>query len=95
MTVGAPTSTTDRYLGACRSFLCGMVFLRSPARLSASHLQIHLFIDSNVALGTLLRGTSRQSYWNDLDTDIWFEAAAQSSAAPHMTIPSKINLADA
>ena len=27
MTVGAPTSTTDRYLEACRSFLCGMVFL--------------------------------------------------------------------
>ena len=70
-------------------------FLRSPARLSASHLQIHLFIDSNMALSTLLCGTSRQSYWNDLDTDIWFEAAAQNRAAPHMTIPSKINLADA
>ena len=25
--------------------------------------------------------------WKDLDTDSWFEAAAQSSAAPHMTIP--------
>ena len=95
MTVGAPTSTTDRYLGACRSFLCGMVFLEVTCQVKRVHLQIHLFVDSNVALGTLLRGTSRQSYWNDLDTDIWFEAAAQSSAAPHMTIPSKINLADA
>ena len=66
--------------------LCAVwYFLRSPARLSACHLQIHLFIDSDVALGTLLRGTSRQSYWNDLDTGIWFEAAAQSSAAPRMT----------
>ena len=33
--------------------------------------------------------------WKDLDTDSWFEAAAPSSAAPHMTIPSKMNLADA
>ena len=66
--------------------LCAVwYFLRSPARLSASHLQIHLFIDSNVALGTLLRGTSRQSSCNDLDTGIWFEVAAQSSAAPRMT----------
>ena len=27
VTVGAPTSTTDRYLGACHSSLCGIVFL--------------------------------------------------------------------
>ena len=66
--------------------LCAVwYFLGSPARLSESHLQIHLCIDTNVALGTLLRGTSRQSYWNDLDTGIWFEPAAQSSAAPRMT----------
>ena len=78
MTVGAPTSTTDRSLGACRSFLCGMVFLEVTCQVT-SHFQIHLFLDSNVALGTLLRGTSRQSYWNDLDTGIWFEAAAQAA----------------
>ena len=66
--------------------LCAVWFLlRSPARLSASHLQIHLFIDSDVALGTLLRGTSRQSYCNELDTGFWFEIAAQTSAVPRMT----------
>ena len=60
-------------------------FLRLPARLSACHLRINLFIDSDVALGTLLRGTFRQSYRNDLVTGIWFEAAAPSCAAPRMT----------
>ena len=60
--------------------LCAVwYFLRLLARLSACHLQINLFIDSDVALGTLLRGTSRQSYWNDLVTGIWFEAAAQAA----------------
>ncbi len=60
--------------------LCAVwCFLRSPVGLSACHLQINLFIDSNVALGTLLRGTSRQSDWNDLVAGIWFEAAAQAA----------------
>ena len=60
--------------------LCAVwYFLRLPARLSACHLQINLFIDSDVALGTLLRGMSRQSHWNDLVTGIWFEAAAQAA----------------
>ena len=63
--------------------LCAVwYFLRSPARLSACHLQINLFIDSNVALGTLLRGTSRQSDWNDLVAGIWFEAAAVEGLYP-------------
>ena len=57
-----------------------------------SLFQIHLFLDSNVALGALLRDTSSHN-WKNLDTDSWFEAAAQSSAALHMTIPSKMNLA--
>ena len=95
MTVGAPTSTTDRYLGACHSSLCGIVFLDHMPGYKRPIFQIHLVLDSNVALGTLLRGPFRQSYRNDLDTGFWFEVAAQSSAAPHMTIPSKMNLADA
>ena len=70
-------------------------FLKSPARLSACHLQINLFIDSDVALGTLLRGTSRQSDWNDLVTGIWFEAAAQAVLLLAWRVPSKLNLADA
>ena len=76
--------------------LCAVwYFLKSPARLSACHLQINLFIDSNVALGTLLRGTSRQSDWNDLVTGIWFEAAAQAALLLAWRVPSKLNLADA
>ena len=76
--------------------LCAVwYFLRSPARLSACHLQINLFIDSNVALGTLLRGTSRQSDWNDLVAGIWFEAAAQAALLLAWRVPSKLNLADA
>ena len=76
--------------------LCAVwYFLRSPARLSACHLQINLFLDSNVALGTLLRGTSRQSDWNDLVTGIWFEAAAQAVLLLAWRVPSRLNLADA
>ena len=76
--------------------LCAVwYFLRSPARLSACHLQINLFIDSNVALDTLLRGTSRQSDWNDLVAGIWFEAAAQAALLLAWRVPSKLNLADA
>ena len=76
--------------------LCAVwYFLKSPARLSACHLQINLFIDSDVALGTLLRGTSRQSDWNDLVTGIWFEAAAQAVLLLAWRVPSKLNLADA
>ena len=58
-------------------------------------MQINLFIDSNVALGTLLRGTSRQSDWNDLVAGIWFEAAAQAALLLAWRVPSKLNLADA
>jgi len=76
--------------------LCAVwYFLRSPARLSACQLQINLFLDSTVALGTLLRGTSRQSDWNDLVTDIWFEAAAQAVLLLAWRVPSKLNPADA
>ena len=76
--------------------LCAVwYFLKSPARLSACHLQINLFLDSNVALGTLLRGTSRQSDWNDLVTGIWFEVAAQAVLLLAWRVPSRLNLADA
>ena len=71
MTVGAPTSTTDRYLEACRSFLYGVVFLEVTCQVKRVPFTDPFVIDSNMALSTLLCGTSRQSYWNDLDTDIW------------------------
>ena len=70
-------------------------FLESPARVGACNLQINLFIDSNVAVGTLLRGTSRQSDWNDLIEGIWFQAARNAALLLAWRAPSKLNLADA
>ena len=61
VTVGAPTSTTDRYLEACRSCLCDMVFLEVTCQVKRVPFADPMFIDSNVALSTLLRDTSRQS----------------------------------
>ena len=70
-------------------------FLESPFGVQACNLQINLFIDSNVALGTLLRGTSRQSDWTDLVHGIWFQAATRAALLLAWRVPSKLNIADA
>jgi len=57
--------------------------------------EIHLFVDNNVALGTLLRGSSRQHDWNELVADIWFQTAARGFVLMCWRVPSKQNLADA
>ena len=62
---------------------------------SATQLEILLFVDSNPALGALLRGTSRQVDWNCLVTSIWFAAADRGDVLCPFRVPSAQNLADA
>ena len=58
-------------------------------------LEVVVFVDSKVALGTLLRGASRQRDWNDLIGDIWFHAARGGHMLTAFYVPSKQNPADA
>ena len=58
-------------------------------------VEIILFVDSAVALGTLLRGASRQSDWNALVGDLWFAAAAVGCTMQAYRVPSALNPADA
>ena len=60
-----------------------------------SQLEILIFIDFNPALGTLLRGCSRQSDWNCLVAEIWFAAASRGDILCAFRVPSAQNLADA
>ena len=39
--------------------------------------EIQLFVDSTVALGTLVRGSSRQPDWNSLVAELWFQTAVR------------------
>ena len=74
--------------------LCALWHIFGDAALDAQSMQINLFIDSNVALGTLLRGASRQQDWNELVSGIWFEAASRAALLLAWRVPSKLNLAD-
>jgi len=75
--------------------ICGLwQFLEGPRQIEDG-AEIHLFVDNNVALGTLLRGSSRQNDWNQLVTDIWFQTAARGFLLLCWRVPSKQNLADA
>jgi len=75
--------------------ICGLwQFLAGPNRI-AEDTEIHLFVDNNVALGTLMRGSSRQKDWNELVMDIWFQTAAHGFLLLCWRVPSKQNLADA
>ena len=56
---------------------------------------VQIFIDSNVALRTLLRGYSRQRDWNMLVAELWFQTASVSAKLGAWRVPSKQNLADA
>ena len=58
-------------------------------------MEILIFIDSNPALGTLLRGASKQYDWNALVAEIWFVAARRGDVLCAFRVPSKQNLADA
>jgi hypothetical protein len=57
--------------------------------------QVHLFIDSSTALGTLLRGSSNQKDWNQLVTQFWFSVATSGILLGTWRVPSAQNLADA
>ena len=67
-------------------------FFESAA--GTSGLDIVLLIDSSVALGTLLRGCSRQRDWNDIVSGIWFAAADQGHILNIFRAPSHLNVAD-
>ena len=59
------------------------------------HLEVHMFIDNTVALGTVLRGASRQEDWNMLVSDIWLQTAKRGILLLCWHVPSKQNVADA
>ena len=69
-------------------------FLRQPRVCSDHGVQINVFIDSAVALGTLLRGSSRQQDWNALVAGLWFEVVSTGTLLLAWRVPSKQNLAD-
>jgi hypothetical protein len=75
--------------------LCGLWHIIEVLRLQSTQLDIRIFIDSAVALGTLLRGSSRQRDWNLLTTGIWFETARRGMLLSAWRVPSRQNLADA
>ena len=52
------------------------------------------FIDSTVALHTLIRGASRQNDYNDVVNDFWFTVAGAGLLLHAARVPSKLNLAD-
>ena len=74
--------------------LCAVWHFLADSVLNSATLQINLFIDSNVALGTLLRGSSRQRDWNELVKGIWFETARRAALLLAWRVPSKQNVAD-
>jgi len=61
---------------------------------NAAGFDIVLFIDSTVALGTLLRGCSRQRDWNEMVAGVWFAAASRGHFLSAFRVPSKLNVAD-
>ena len=58
-------------------------------------LEICLFVDNTNALGTLVRGSSRQADWNDLVGDLWLRVARAGVLFYCFYVPSHLNLADA
>ena len=75
--------------------LCALWQFVGPGRPGAAQCyQINLFIDSTVALGTLLRGCSRQHDWNSLVADLWFQVAKTATLLLAWRVPSAQNIAD-
>ena len=58
-------------------------------------IEMVCFIDSAVALGTIVRGASRQPDWNALVGNLWLGAAAKGCAMWAFRVPSAQNPADA
>jgi hypothetical protein len=56
--------------------------------------EVHVFIDSTAALGTLLRGSSRQTDWNSLVSEIWLRTACMGILLGLWRVPSRLNIAD-
>ena len=69
-------------------------FLKTSMLQFLDSLQINLFVDSTVALGTLMRGCSRQKDWNGLVTDLWFQVARSGTLLLAWRVPSSQNIAD-
>ena len=58
-------------------------------------LDVVLFVDNKTALGTLVRGSSRQVDWNALIGDLWLRVARTSTLLSSFYVPSHLNVADA
>jgi hypothetical protein len=70
-------------------------FLFDELRRPGPQWEVQMFIDSIAALGTLLRGSSRQEDWNTLVTELWFRTATEGILLGAWWVPSKLNVADA
>ena len=57
--------------------------------------EVLLFVDSNVALGTLRKGYSKEWDWNALAAEFWFRLADAGLSLRAFRVPSGQNLADA
>ena len=57
-------------------------------------VEVIAFIDSEVALGTLLRGSSREPDWNALIGEVWLRAARGGHLLAAFRVPSAQNPAD-
>jgi hypothetical protein len=75
--------------------LCALWSLLSKLKSQGPQWEILLFVDSSVALGTLLKGCSRQRDWNSLVADLWFHTSSIGAFLTAWRVPSRQNLADA
>ena len=75
--------------------LAALWHIMSDLESPGAQWELEIFIDSTVALGTLLRGCSRQCDWNKLVSELWFRAAVSGTLMYAWRVPSKQNLADA
>ena len=71
--------------------LCAIATVLSES----DEVELISFIDSAVALGTLLRGASRQPDWTALVGQLWLDAARQGCPMWAFRVPSAQNPADA
>eukprot|EP00959_Pyramimonas_sp_CCMP1952_P438976 9190115-Pyramimonas_sp.AAC.1 len=72
--------------------ICALHWLLSE---QLGDLEVLLFVDNQTALGTLVRGSSRQPDWNDLIGDFWLRVARAGMLLCSFYVPSHSNLADA
>ena len=63
--------------------------------LQVGECEVLLFVDSNVALGTLRKGYSTEWDWNALAAEFWFQLADAGLSLRAFRVPSDQNLADA